>query len=386
MIGADSHDDWLGVKRELQLCWLAHALHETAARFFLRQQQRSGWWLLGLGGHEADALDTVLRRQHDQQAAAVHLAGYAALSDAQHAAQWLHRQQIKPQLVVVFASAALTSDALQQLTESAEETHAALVVVTGPIALLVEVPDRVRCIESLAGSSARRWSFILRPLTRLWTQCGWRFAIEMMEQSKPGQHDSKSSLFVSSVARMPFQMLLLVLRWSYFHPRVLGLLGKAFERKLQLIPQQRHRDAIRWLLQRNAALWPQQALSDRELLEALPSSAVAAHSVAAAAPLVFTYREEHDARQRLSKCRLWDVQKQFYVEHGIRAWSDSLIPFGVSSSSFLAAAYARTYPVVVSLSGALLTFSSECDRGRGGFLPGRTPRALWIKSCQRQSP
>ncbi|KAJ0408164.1 hypothetical protein ATCC90586_006474 [Pythium insidiosum] len=34
-------------------------------------------------------------------------------------------------------------------------------------------------------------------------------------------------------------------------------------------------------------------------------------------------------------------QKQFYRELGIRAWSDNIIPFGVSSSSYLARQYAR---------------------------------------------
>lgn len=333
--------DWLDVQRELQLCWLAHALHETVARFFLRQRSHFDWWLLGLD-HEADALHAVLRRQEDKSAVA-RFAGYSTPSDAPTAAQWLQEQQTRPQLVVVYTSAALTSDVLQQLTQSVEETHVTLVAMTGPTAQLLETQDRVQYIESSA-SSFRHWPFILRPLTRLWAQCGWRFAIEMITQSQPDHRGANSSsLFVSSVARMPFQMLLLVLRWSYFHPRVLGLLGKAFERKLQLIPQQRHRDAIRSLLMRNTALWPHDVVSDRGMVEATASITVAGRS--SAAPLVFTCRDDQNTHQRLSKCRLWDVQKQFYVEHGIRAWSDSLIPFGVSSSSFLAAAYARTYPV-----------------------------------------
>ncbi|DAZ92770.1 TPA: hypothetical protein N0F65_008152, partial [Lagenidium giganteum] len=44
---------------------------------------------------------------------------------------------------------------------------------------------------------------------------------------------------------------------------------------------------------------------------------------------------------RLSRCRLWDKQKAFYCAQGISAWSNHIVPFGVSSSSFLAASYAR---------------------------------------------
>jgi hypothetical protein len=43
----------------------------------------------------------------------------------------------------------------------------------------------------------------------------------------------------------------------------------------------------------------------------------------------------------LSECVLWNIQKNFYKQQGIEAWSKNLIPFGVSSSSFIAFNYAR---------------------------------------------
>eukprot|EP00644_Phytophthora_capsici_P006826 jgi/Phyca11/542006/estExt2_Genewise1Plus.C_PHYCAscaffold_80283 len=108
----------------------------------------------------------------------------------------------------------------------------------------------------------------------------------------------------SSISQLPFQLLLLVLRWSHFHPEVLQACAKRLRRQTQLIPQVRIRQELAELQRHQAQIWT-------------PELA------------------------RLSECCLWDTQKQFYKDQGIRAWSSGAIPFGVSSSSFLAAAYAQ---------------------------------------------
>ena len=42
-----------------------------------------------------------------------------------------------------------------------------------------------------------------------------------------------------------------------------------------------------------------------------------------------------------SESLIWDLQRQFYAHHGIGAWAEGKVPFGISTSSHIAAAYAR---------------------------------------------
>eukprot|EP00944_MAST-04C_sp_MAST-4C-sp1_P012855 g12855.t1 len=48
-----------------------------------------------------------------------------------------------------------------------------------------------------------------------------------------------------------------------------------------------------------------------------------------------------ESGRRLSSSLLWDLQRQFYREQGVNAWSNSLVPHFVSSNAYLAHCYAR---------------------------------------------
>ncbi|KAJ0396425.1 hypothetical protein P43SY_007750 [Pythium insidiosum] len=133
--------------------------------------------------------------------------------------------------------------------------------------LTVKESDSAPCIKIFRSAGVavapQELRDTMRPIRELLEQCGWRLALELLQPHSPESDDSKSGFLsmTSSISHMPFQVLLLILRWTRFHDRVY-------------------------------------------------------HA-------------------------LWDAQKQFYRELGIRAWSDNIIPFGVSSSSYLARQYAR---------------------------------------------
>lgn len=44
-----------------------------------------------------------------------------------------------------------------------------------------------------------------------------------------------------------------------------------------------------------------------------------------------------------SESLIWDLQRRFYERHGIDAWGEGRIPFGISTSPHIAAAYARVF-------------------------------------------
>lgn len=48
-----------------------------------------------------------------------------------------------------------------------------------------------------------------------------------------------------------------------------------------------------------------------------------------------------ESGRRLSSSLLWDLQRQFYQEQSVNAWSNSLVPHFVSSNAYLAHCYAR---------------------------------------------
>ncbi|KAG6611455.1 ankyrin repeat domain-containing protein 50 [Phytophthora cinnamomi] len=137
----------------------------------------------------------------------------------------------------------------------------------------------------------------------------------------------------STINQLPFQLLLLILRWSHFHPEIVRVCAKKLRRQTQLIPQARVRQELAELQARESKVWS-------GLYPPVDQEEV--NSVAYSSLLFPTQSQLQSPKlDRLSKCHLWDTQKQFYKDQGIRAWSSGAIPFGVSSSSFLAAGYAR---------------------------------------------
>lgn len=280
-------------------------------------------------------------------------------------------------LVVLFApqTPASTLASVVAATRQSSVTHSVhtlLLVITDPMALMdvdaslnassssavashpgFALYDSLDAEDTVAASQSTH-ALLVRPLEQLASQCGLRFVMEIARWTL--FHDCASDerpqlpLMLTSVSHMPFQLLLQLLRWSHFHPIVAQALAKPFERKLRLIPQRRVRDAIAQLQADEQAVWCHLDGVVSELDASLQQLRLPSHhiydSLAEAEPAAMEIPTRADARtssqeRSVSECELWDVQKQFYVGQGIRAWSDGLIPFGVSSSSFLAAAYAR---------------------------------------------
>src|SRR5947209_15608038 len=46
-------------------------------------------------------------------------------------------------------------------------------------------------------------------------------------------------------------------------------------------------------------------------------------------------------KQRLSESLLWQVQRNFYTQHGADAWRSGSLPFEITSNPYIARAYAR---------------------------------------------
>ena len=47
-----------------------------------------------------------------------------------------------------------------------------------------------------------------------------------------------------------------------------------------------------------------------------------------------------DADQPLSKSLLWQIQRQYFLKNGMAAWQDDVVPHQISSSPYMARAYA----------------------------------------------
>ncbi|CAI5727395.1 unnamed protein product [Peronospora effusa] len=195
----------------------------------------------------------------------------------------------------------------------------------------------------------RSFKFITQPLDCLRDQCGWHFVMEIVRwvanSTEYAINEEKTfgaarATMFSSINQLPFQLLLLVLRWSHFHPQLLRACATKLQRQTQLIPQARVRRELAAMQRREVKLWNSlypltEAMEEttnwkEELSSSLLALNTSSRSQATSLKLA-----------RLSKCCLWGTQKQFYKNQGIRAWTSGTIPFGVSSSSFLAASYAR---------------------------------------------
>lgn len=248
-----------------------------------------------------------------------------------------------------------------------------LLILHNPAGLLgLKADDRVRTSSSMyhisrigAAKSAYDWEtsleFIAHPLDCLRDQCGWHFVMEIVRWisgSVESRNGATRAMF-STINQLPFQMLLLILRWSHFHPQLVRVCGKKLRRQLQLIPQARiHRDLIE-LQRREEQIWRYVYPSEEQVEE---TPAMSTQKAVLASPFIDAPSHPQEITiklGRLSECCLWDAQKHFYKDEGIRAWSSGKIPFGVSSSSFLAAAYAR---VVVDF----LLSNADCVEAASG--------------------
>ncbi|TYZ64637.1 hypothetical protein PybrP1_000404 [[Pythium] brassicae (nom. inval.)] len=362
------HDAWRSFQKQLVECWVGEAVAHVAER------------AIACGRIDCVALLSIADRTNARTSLSVAFA--LRFERLRPFAAWFesHKKQLRADdrhsSLVVFVAPKLSALDEQEIKGVMEQPEGAegerevqrtlLLVIRDPVGL-VDVDNCLsahpsRCYE-LVGShklACETRAALLRPLEQLGSQCGLRFVLEIARwtvfkvERKFSSTLETGSLSLSapppmltSAAHMPFQLLLQLLRWSHFHPAVVRGLAKPFERKLRLIPQARIRDAIVRLRDEELAIWSRVDAGDAVLLvlESNPAAATARPLVdyepVSGRRLPPSEDSGHADKQSLSACRLWAIQKQFYVEQGILAWSDGIIPFGVSSSSFLAAAYAR---------------------------------------------
>jgi hypothetical protein len=383
-------DAWRRFQAEIAQCWIAEAIAHVCARAVaVRLTQSHALVALRASpaaavaaAQDARAVDAFANicalTTRFQQLLGVNGGDHGSpqtVPDVGAFAQWLRiyherleeqRYESRTCLVVLYALS-VTEAATQALEEAIHAVNCAhgmrtiVLVIANPIGLLdVRGPSESfsRCVlllDSKASnqeqqSTASYRNFLLRPLKQLSVQCGWRFVLEIAKSAVFCPRDaaavtsstSSPSLF-TSLSQLPFQLMLLVLRWSHFHPRLVDALAKPFERKLRLIPQVRIRDAVARLQRQQLALWSDLYPTAKPLEDGLLSLSLLGASSTMNAMLDIPTRDNTSFQklERVAQCHLWQVQKQFYLQQGINAWSDGIIPFGVSSSSFLAATYAR---------------------------------------------
>ncbi|KAG7388565.1 hypothetical protein PHYPSEUDO_012202 [Phytophthora pseudosyringae] len=364
------------LRDDLTQCWLAEALVQVLERAATQCQVDRRIVLVSLGGAAvaeqgtelAELVKGFLRRGGGVLSGTG--ACYAHVGNVDELLQWTRARVASGEATgVVFVVYAPCEDgvAAKQVEEEVASKlqssveRGLLLVLHNPAGLLGLAAD-TRAMESSAmyslqhfgalgteSDSQRHLQLIAQPLDWLRDQCGWRFVMEIVRwvpESKGAVTNgdevfgaARATMF-SSINQLPFQLLLLVLRWSHFHPELVRACAKKLRRQTQLLPQARVRREIAELHRLETDIWsglypsadvPEQTLTVQSKQEVKTSPLFLATSCSSVSPKL----------ARLSECCLWDTQKQFYKDQGIRAWSSGAIPFGVSSSSFLAAAYAR---------------------------------------------
>lgn len=391
-ISGGRHDDgWRSFQKQFVECWVGEAIAHVAERAVASAHVDCAVLLsIDDGSHPSTNLSSFAlhfeqlgrsRRERDALDRAVHRSVVTSevVTGASAFSVWFasHRKQLQmdardASLVVLVAPtlSALDEQEIQRIVEQSnraaedQETHrfTLLLVIRDPVGLV----DVDNCLSTPLSRSYELVGpheltlearvALVRPLKQLGSQVGLRLVMEIARQtvfqadcesssragSGGGSSSSRPKLpMLASVAHMPFQLLLQMLRWSHFHPVILQAVAKPFERKLCLIPQARIRDAIARLRDEELAIW-----SRVDACAPVPAAVgllIDCEPVLSGLGLSLPIDDSAHADQRgLSECQLWDIQKQFYVAQGIHAWSDGIVPFGVSSSSFLAAVYART--------------------------------------------
>ncbi|TMW57069.1 hypothetical protein Poli38472_002994 [Pythium oligandrum] len=321
------------VEREVVDCWLAHALEAVVGR--IASTERVHWvvWTQAPHVHNVHKLFQRVIKQSDALAGQKAIVSAVLEGGVESVRSWLAEE--RDGVVVVYSDQVLPSTWILECPTS--------------WVWITDVDDAValeRRLEITSQNQSRSLD-ALRPLHQLEEQCGWRLAMEILTQAtatvRP-QSTSSSFLASASIQQLPFQVLLMLLRWTYFHPRVLALVATSFTRKLARTPQQRVRNEIHTLYQQQSTLWTHSGEHDSQILQAVAvdTSTMSLSAMHIEEPPQEDEEDDVDDLTRLSQCGLWDIQKDFYRTLGIRAWSDHLIPFGVSSSSYLARQYART--------------------------------------------
>ncbi|KAG1708979.1 hypothetical protein DVH05_022610 [Phytophthora capsici] len=353
--------------RDLTQCWLAESLvqvlERTASYFSLERHL-----LVSLGNaaiaEQGAALSALVKGFLRRDAAtttvkSIGQVGCNHMATMEELHHWVRDQRVSGKLLLMVYAPCKKEVAVKQVeTISLGLQNAGvsglLLVLHNPGGLLglkesgsLETSEMYHFGYVGAVTTERNCRFVTQPFDSLRDQCGWHFVMEIIRWISDSDSGTRvkrvgaerANMF-SSITQLPFQLLLLVLRWSHFHPEVLQACAKRLRRQTQLIPQVRIRHELAELQRHQAQIWS----------ELYPIAGITGDTTTVLKQekisLNFFQNTSSQHSQapelaRLSECCLWDTQKQFYKDQGIRAWSSGAIPFGVSSSSFLAAAYAQ---------------------------------------------
>ncbi|TDH68287.1 hypothetical protein CCR75_003244 [Bremia lactucae] len=363
----------VSLRNVLSQCWFAEALAQVLERAFT-QCHVEKYMLISLGDAVIAEQGTVLSKlvsgflRRDEATDFIKGGCYTHVNDIDTLQQWVTKQAatgftIAPgTFFVVYAPCeANTNKVTSKLKECLEDIM--LLVLLHPARFLglrtsndATESSSMYYLDHLGDTKLKLntdWhqalSYIRHPFRLLRHQAGYHFVAEFIRlilEPKPMEMTPKNTFgparltMFATIKQVPFQLLLLILRWSYFHPAIVSACAERLNRQMHLIPQERIRLEIAALQRSEEQIWRDLYPSiepQRKLFAADSNRIQGALSNLPTIPFDINVSK----LVRLSECRLWDTQKQFYKNHGIRAWSSGQIPYGISSTSFLAAAYAR---------------------------------------------
>ncbi|GMG16634.1 unnamed protein product [Phytophthora fragariaefolia] len=372
------------LRQELTQCWLAESLVQVLERT-ATQFKVDDLLVVSLGdaavGDQGGVLSKLVNGfvQQSESLATRNefsLAGgdwYAHMSDLDELQLWMSescRGRPTGTLFVIYAPSESEAGA-KQVAAVVKNTLALNKTLDGSMVLVVHDPtgllglkassraagtSSMYYLEYLAteslheteGDRRSKLNFIAQPLDSLRDQCGWHFVLQIVGCAPDFTGTVEKSFgaarakIFETMNQMPFQLLLLILRWSHFHPEIVRACAKKLRRQTQLIPQLRVRQELEELQLQECKLWcglyPCADHYRKKVVMGLTQDQASSLLFMDTTPQT---QRESSKLVRLSQCRLWDTQKQFYKDQGILAWSSGAVPFGVSSSSFLASAYAR---------------------------------------------
>ncbi|EQC27322.1 hypothetical protein SDRG_14847 [Saprolegnia diclina VS20] len=139
---------------------------------------------------------------------------------------------------------------------------------------------------------------------------------------------------------VPLQLALVVLRLLHYSPSILLQNLPLLEKKILNLNTARLRQNVRKELLR-VYKWPHVPDAIATFLQ--NESLFGANDAAPLQPsLLFgDAPASTDGLTTVAASPVWSAQKDFYKAHGMGAWSSNIVPYGVSSSMFIAEAYAR---------------------------------------------
>ncbi|RHY27223.1 hypothetical protein DYB32_006926, partial [Aphanomyces invadans] len=170
--------------------------------------------------------------------------------------------------------------------------------------------------------------FILRPIESPLRAWGPSVAKEVMRA-----HDD------NSVKSVPLQLALVVLRLTRFAPNVFLRYLPVLKKKLVLLTTARHFHSMLTELQQ-VLVWSSIHPVIIDFFDTIPSL----HNPTSTNATLFASSNDRympSMQTSLSQSPVWAIQQAYYKSQGMAAWSSNTVPYGVSSSSFVAAAYAR---------------------------------------------